>query len=118
MTRKELAEQIYVEKKRIGANITPIGRKTPLSKQEFVHRYLNGVGGTKGFKKEELESLLESIKKYPTAKTKSTSQSTKGVKTVIKSNKEKKQHVQKKTGNRVKTTTTRKTTTTKRRSKK
>lgn len=117
MTRKELAEQIYVEKKRIGANITSIGRKTPLSKQEFVHRYLNGVGGTKGFKKEELESLLESMKKYPTSKTKSTSQSTKGVKTVIKSNKEK-QHVQKKTGNRVKNTTTRKTATTKRRSKK
>lgn len=70
MTRKELAEQIYAEKKRTGANITPIGRKTPLSKQEFVHRYLNGVGASKGFKKSELESLLERIKKRPTARSK------------------------------------------------
>lgn len=70
ITRKELAEQIYAEKKRIGATITPIGRKTPLSKQEFVHRYLNGVGGTKGFKKAELESLLETMKKKPTARSK------------------------------------------------
>lgn len=68
MTKKELAEQIYAEKKRIGANITPIGRKIPLTKQEFVYRYLNGVGGTKGFTKNELESLLETMKKKPTAR--------------------------------------------------
>lgn len=68
MTRKELAEEIYKHKKRIGANITPIGRKTPLTKQEFVHRYLNGVGGSKGFKKEELQSILSRIEKQKVIK--------------------------------------------------
>ena len=63
MTKKELAEQIYAHKIRTGACITPVGRKTPLSKKEFVHRYLNGVGGTKGFKKNELQSILSRIEK-------------------------------------------------------
>ena len=63
MTRKELAEQIYAHKIRTGETITPIGRKTPLSKQEFVHRYLNGVGASKGFKKAELQSILSRIEK-------------------------------------------------------
>ena len=63
MNKKELAEALYAEKKRIGANLTPIGRKTPLTKQEFIKRHLNGVGGVKGFKKSELEQLLERAKK-------------------------------------------------------
>ena len=63
MTRKELAEQIYAHKIRTGACITPVGRKTPLTKREFVHRYLNGVGASKGFKKAELESILSRIEK-------------------------------------------------------
>lgn len=68
MTRKELAEQIYAEKKRQGVQMIPIGRKTPLTKQEFVKRYLNGIGGTKGFKKQELESLLETERKKKSCK--------------------------------------------------
>ena len=60
LTRKELAEELYKAKKQLGENITPIGRTTPLTKQEFTKRYLNGVGGTKGFKKDKLKSLLES----------------------------------------------------------
>lgn len=60
LTRKELAEELYKAKKHLGENITPIGRTTPLTKQEFTKRYLNGIGGTKGFKKDELKSLLES----------------------------------------------------------
>lgn len=63
MNKKELAEALYAEKKRIGANLTPVGRKTPLTKQEFVKRYVNGVGGVSGFKKSELEYLLEKAKK-------------------------------------------------------
>lgn len=70
MTKKELAEALYTEKKRTGACITPIGRKTPLTKQEFVKRYLSGVGGTMGFKKNELEYLLTKEKSKPTAKKK------------------------------------------------
>lgn len=70
MTKKELAEALYAEKKRTGACITPIGRKTPLTKQEFVKRYLNGVGGTTGFKKDALEFLLKKEKAKPTAKRK------------------------------------------------
>lgn len=70
MTRKEIAEKLYDEKKRTGARITPIGRNTPLSKQEFVKRYLNGVGGIKGFKKEELQYLLEKESKKPTQRIK------------------------------------------------
>lgn len=70
MTKKELAEALYAEKKRTGACITPIGRKTPLTKQEFVKRYLGGVGGTMGFKKNELEYLLAKEKTKPTAKKK------------------------------------------------
>lgn len=70
MTKKELAEALYAEKKRTGACITPIGRKTPLNKQEFVKRYLNGVGASKGFKKDALEYLLAKEKSKPTAKRK------------------------------------------------
>lgn len=71
MTKKELAEALYAEKKRTGACITPVGRKTPLTKQEFVKRYLHGVGSAKGFNKDALEYLLENEKSKPTAKTKS-----------------------------------------------
>lgn len=44
MTRKELASELYDLKKKTGVNLTPIGRKTPLTRQEFTKRYLNGVG--------------------------------------------------------------------------
>ncbi len=58
MTRKELA--IELRNAKIKNNNLPnvIGRNKPLSEQEFVKRYLNGVGGSKGFKREELQGLL------------------------------------------------------------
>lgn len=59
LTRKELAGELYEVKKRLGDPMIPIGRTTQLTKQEFTKRYLNGVGGTTGFKKAELISLLE-----------------------------------------------------------
>ena len=72
MTKKELAEALYDEKKRTGEYeyMIPIGRKTPLTKQEFVKRYLHGIGGINGFNKDALEYLLANEKAKPTAKNK------------------------------------------------
>lgn len=55
MTRKELAEELYTSYAQTG-NTTVGGRK--LTKQEFVKRYLNGIGYAKGFSKPELEQLV------------------------------------------------------------
>lgn len=55
LTRKQLAEHLYYFYRQEGT--TPIGRKTPLTLKEFTHRYLNGCGAAKGFKKDELISL-------------------------------------------------------------
>lgn len=59
LTKKELASKLYDLKKKTGANLTPVGSKQPLTRAEFTKRYLNGVGGTKGFKKDELVSLAK-----------------------------------------------------------
>lgn len=59
LTKKELASKLYDLKKKTGANLTPVGSKQPLTRAEFTKRYLNGVGGTKGFKKDELVSLTK-----------------------------------------------------------
>lgn len=59
LTRVELASKLYDLKKKTGANLTPVGSKQPLTRSEFTRRYLNGVGGTKGFKKDELISLTK-----------------------------------------------------------
>lgn len=59
MTRTELASELYDKKRALGEQLTPIGRKTPLTREEFTKRYLNGIGGTSGFKKAELIQLNE-----------------------------------------------------------
>ena len=59
MTRTELASELYDKKRALGEQLTPIGRKTPLTRAEFTKRYLNGIGGTSGFKKAELIQLNE-----------------------------------------------------------
>lgn len=56
MTKKELAEELYVSYVQTGS--TPIGRKTPLTKQEFIKRHLKGAGGVKGFSKPQLEQMV------------------------------------------------------------
>ena len=62
-TRKDLAIEIYHLKLLNGETLIPIGRQTRLSKNEFIKRYLNGIGASSGFKKTELESLVERYKK-------------------------------------------------------
>lgn len=62
-TRKDLAVELYHLKLLNGESLVPIGRKTRLSEEEFTKRYLNGIGGSAGFKKNELASLIESYKK-------------------------------------------------------
>ena len=84
LTRAELASELYDLKKKTGANLTPVGRTKPLTRAEFTKRYLNGVGGTKGFCKEELISLTkryqkianEMGKKQPKSATKTTAKTT------------------------------------------
>ena len=51
MTRKELASAIYETE-------VKLGYKLHCDKKEFVKRHLNGIGGVKGFKKDELQSIL------------------------------------------------------------
>lgn len=58
MTRKELAQELYKAKIRNGNPLIPIGSTKRMSEQEFVRRYLNGVGVSRGFKKDTLEYLL------------------------------------------------------------
>lgn len=62
MTRKEIAEELYYTDYLPSGRI-PIGSRTPLSKNEFVHRYLYGIGGTKGSSKEELIYLASQARK-------------------------------------------------------
>ncbi len=62
MTRKEIAEELYYTHY-LPSGTTPIGRHTPLSKNEFVQRYLRGIGGTKGFSKDALISLATQARK-------------------------------------------------------
>lgn len=57
MTRKEIAKKLFELKKGKLPNV--IGRNSPLDEKEFVDRYLNGCGCVRGFKKAELEMLLE-----------------------------------------------------------
>ena len=52
MTRKELASAIYDTE-------VKLGYKLHCDKNEFVKRHLNGIGGAKGFKKDELQSILD-----------------------------------------------------------
>ena len=52
MTRKELASAIYDTE-------VKLGYKLHCDKKEFVKRHLNGIGGAKGFKKDELQSILD-----------------------------------------------------------
>ena len=52
MTRKDLASAIYDTEVKLGYNLH-------CDKKEFVKRYLNGVGVAKGFKKDELQSILD-----------------------------------------------------------
>lgn len=59
LTRKELAKKIYKIKITFGEPLIPIGSKKRLSEAEFIKRYLNGISGTKGFKKDELISILQ-----------------------------------------------------------
>lgn len=62
MTRKEIAEELYYTYY-LPSGLTPIGRRTPLSKNEYVRRCLRGVGGATGFLKEELISLASQARK-------------------------------------------------------
>lgn len=55
MTRKELANAIYDLVKNKLPNV--IGLNRPLTRNEFVYRYLNGCGCVRGFKKPELEKI-------------------------------------------------------------
>ena len=57
MTRKEIAEKLYELKKDHLPNLIYANR--PLTKKEFVNRYLNGCGRASGFSKSELQTLLE-----------------------------------------------------------
>ena len=57
LTRKELCCELY--KYYLLEGTTPIGRKKPLTLKEFIHRYLNGIGACRGFKKDALIGLLE-----------------------------------------------------------
>ena len=52
MTKKDLAGAIYDVEVKLGYNLH-------CDKKEFVKRYLNGVGAAKGFKKDELQSILD-----------------------------------------------------------
>ena len=52
MTKKDLANAIYDVEVKLGYNLH-------CDKKEFVKRYLNGVGAAKGFKKDELQSILD-----------------------------------------------------------
>ena len=52
MTRKDLAAAIYDTE-------VKLGYKLHCDKKEFVKRHLNGIGGAKGFKKDELQSILD-----------------------------------------------------------
>ena len=52
MTRKDLAGAIYDVEVKLGYNLH-------CDKNEFIKRYLNGVGVAKGFKKDELQSILD-----------------------------------------------------------
>ena len=67
MTRKELATAIYDTE-------VKLGYKLHCDKKEFVKRHLNGIGGAKGFKKDELQSILnrrlEELKKKESKTTK------------------------------------------------
>lgn len=63
MTRKDLAHTLFKAKKKLGEPLVPIGRNKPLTEQEFTKRYLNGIGGTKGFKKAELIELNKTYAK-------------------------------------------------------
>ena len=57
MTKKELCKELY--KLYILSGVKPIGSSKPLSLADFSRRYLNGCGACKGFKKDELISLLK-----------------------------------------------------------
>ena len=63
LTKKELAQRLYKTKIKLGEPLIPIGAKKRMSEEEFVRRYLNGVGGTTGFKKHELIQLNETYDK-------------------------------------------------------
>lgn len=52
MTKKDLASAIYDVEVKLGYNLH-------CDKNEFIKRYLNGVGVAKGFKKDELQSILD-----------------------------------------------------------
>ena len=52
MTKKDLAGAIYDVEVKLGYNLH-------CDKKEFIKRYLNGVGAAKGFKKDELQSILD-----------------------------------------------------------
>ena len=52
MTKKDLAGEIYDAEVKLGYNLH-------CDKKEFIKRYLNGVGVAKGFKKDELQSILD-----------------------------------------------------------
>ena len=52
MTKKDLAGEIYDVEVKLGYNLH-------CDKKEFIKRYLNGVGAAKGFKKDELQSILD-----------------------------------------------------------
>lgn len=63
LTKKELAQRLYKTKIKLGVPLIPIGSKKRLTEDEFVKRYLNGIGGTTGFKKDELIQLNETYDK-------------------------------------------------------
>lgn len=56
LTRVQLCEKLY--KFYLASGSTPIGSDKPLSLREYTKRYLKGIGGCKGFKKNELISIL------------------------------------------------------------
>ena len=63
LTRKQLASRLYKNKIKLGEPLVPIGSKKRLTEEEFTKRYLNGIGGSKGFKKDELIVLNETYDK-------------------------------------------------------
>lgn len=57
MTRVELAKELYQSYLKTGS--TPIGSDKPLTEQQYIKRYLSGVGASNGFSKQALQDLVQ-----------------------------------------------------------
>ena len=57
MTRIELAKELYQSYLKTGSK--PIGSDKPLTEQQYVKRYLSGIGSSSGFSKQALQDLVQ-----------------------------------------------------------